>query len=169
MQKQSCCIIISLVKRMFKPALAAMQALEHLSAEFAERNSSLKQQALLQLLNHSVALGRHQKVAAQAVKALQTYKDELLKGIFKLVFVFLTVKEWSGLHLLLLRSCTLPGAFHAHGCSTETVTSVLQKALTSKFLALQPYQVGLSASRDKPFCLLQGLPVSVLQLQTWLS
>lgn len=57
-----------------------MQALRLLSSAFVQTNPSLKQQAVLQLLQHSVALGRTHSVAAQAVKTLQAYDDELFKG-----------------------------------------------------------------------------------------
>lgn len=60
----------------------SVQALSLLSTAFAQSNPSLKQQAVLQLLQHSVALGRTHGVAAQAVKTLQAYDDELFRGRF---------------------------------------------------------------------------------------
>lgn len=60
---------------------AAVQALKLLSPSLFQSSPSLKQQALLQLLNHSVVLGSARKVAAQAVKTLRAYDDMLFKGL----------------------------------------------------------------------------------------
>ena len=61
-------------------SVSLLQALRLLSIIFVQSNPSLKQQAVLQLLQHSVALGRTHSVAAQALKTLQSYDDELFGG-----------------------------------------------------------------------------------------
>ena len=56
-----------------------LQTLKLLSS-FSQSDPPLKQQAVLQLLQHSVALGRTHTVAAQAVKTFQSFQDELFGG-----------------------------------------------------------------------------------------
>ena len=59
---------------------AVVQALKLLLPSLVQSDPSLKQQAMLQLLSHSVVLGGARKVAAQAVQTLQAYNDVLFKG-----------------------------------------------------------------------------------------
>lgn len=56
-----------------------LQTLRRLST-FAHSDLPLKQQAVLLLLHHSIALGRTHTVAAQALKTLQCFEDELFTG-----------------------------------------------------------------------------------------
>ena len=55
-----------------------LQAFKVLSHDFVNKHPYMKQQATLQLLNHTTVLGHNRKLAVDAFKVLKGYNDDVL-------------------------------------------------------------------------------------------